>query len=395
MNSELKIFTPYKIGNLKVKNRVVRSATYMGASKENGEVTEKLTSKFVELAKNEVGLIISGYMYVTKNGKSAPRQSGIYDDSLVKGLKKMVSQVKEYSDVIFFAQIAHGGRQVVTGKQFVNLDITDVPSLAPSSIADKLLQIKPKEMTIEEIKNCEKSFIDAARRVYEAGFDGVQLHCAHGYLLSTFLSPYSNIRKDDYGGSIENRFRIIKKIVLGIQDEVGKDFPIIVKLNVADFVGPNETQLRVDESKQYAKMMTDLGICAIETSGGIYETVMYGNLSTSRVKIKNPEDEAYFLNEAKIIKEEVGDCPVILVGGIRSLEVAEKVLNEGIDFISLSRPLIREPDLLIKWRNGTSTKADCISCNRCLLDLSPKGVRCIVLEKLEKKRKRQGKMAKK
>jgi len=382
--SDLKIFTNSKIGRLTIKNRVVRSATYMGAATENGEVTEKLISKYVELAKNEIGLIISGFMYVNKLGKSAPRQTGIHDNSLIVNLKKMVSQVKEY-DVEFFAQIVHGGRQISIGRSLFDLDTKDEIAYAPSPIADKFFKIKPKEMTLEDIKNCVKDFIDATKRVYEAGFDGVQLHCAHGYLLSTFLSPYCNIRKDEYGGSIENRFRIIKEIILGIQDVVDKNFPITAKLNVADFVGPNEPQLRIEESRKYAKMMADLGVGAIETSGGLYESVLYGNFSASRVKIKKSKDEAYFLNEAKIIKKEIGDCPIILVGGIRSLETAEKVLNEGMDFVSMSRPFIREPDLLIKWKNKTSIKSDCISCNRCLLDNSPKGVRCIVLEKLERK----------
>lgn len=379
MASKLKLFTPSKIGNLKIKNRVVRSATYLGMATDKGEVSDKLISIYETLAKNEIGLIISEYMYVTRSGKAGARQLGIYDDFLIESLKRLVSSVKDY-DVKFFTQIAHVGRQkFVSGLKTANL-------IAPSPIMDKTVNIMPKEMTIEDINNCIKGFIDAARRTYEAGFDGVQLHCAHGYLLSEFISPYCNQRKDLYGGSIENRFRIINDIIIGIQDEVDKKFPIISKLNVADFVGPNEPQLRIEESKIFAKIMVDLGVTAIETSGGLMESMLYGDYAASRIKIKKIEDEAYFLEEAKEIKKEIGNFPVILVGGIKSLEVAEKVLHEGMDFIAMSRPFIREPDLIKKWKSGKSKKSECTSCTRCFTDFSPKGVKCVVLEKLERKK---------
>ena len=132
-------------------------------------------------------------------------------------------------------------------------------------------------------------------------------------------------------------------------------------------------------------MLKDLGVIAIETSGGLFESALYGDLTASRVKIKSPEDEAYFFKEAKMIKDEVGNLPIILVGGIRSLSVAEKVIKAGIDLVALSRPFIREPDLVIKWINGISTKSECISCNRCLLGSGPKGVECQILKKLKRR----------
>lgn len=377
---KIRIFTPHQIGNLKIKNRVVRSATYRGMATDDGQVTEKEITVYENLAKNEIGLIVSGYMYVTKEGQCLPRQLGIYDDSLMPGLKKLVASVKQYEDVKFFAQIAHGGRQTVP--------IVSEEIYAPSPIADKFTHTIPKEMTIEHIKRCVRGFVDAAKRVHEAGFDGVQLQCAHGYLLSQFLSPYCNRRTDSYGGSIENRFRIIEEIITGIQDELNKTYPITAKLNMADFVIENP-QLTIEESKIFAKMMVDLGISAIEVSGALMESILYeGNLGTSRFKISKIEDEAYFLNEAKTIKNEIGETPVILVGGIRSLEVVNKVLEEGIDFVALSRPFIREPDLITKWKNGLSDKADCISCNSCYRYDKPKGNKCEVLKRLERKKKK-------
>ena len=302
MNSDLKIFTPHKIGNLVIKNRIVRSATYMGSGDKNGAITDRTISIYDELAKNEIGLIMSGYMYVNKNGEAAPHQLGIHKDKLVNPLKKLVSVVKEH-DTTFFAQIAHGGRQILPYLA------TDKDVVAPSPIPDKLMKVIPREMTEVDIMNCIMDFISATIRVYQAGFDGVQLHCAHGYLLSLFMSPYCNIRTDSYGGSIDNRLRIIQKIIIGIQDEIGKEFPIAVKMNVADFV-KEEPQLTIDESKIFAKKMVKLGVCAIEPSAGLYETAMIGNFTASRVKIKTEDDEAYFLPEAKIIKKEIGEIPI-------------------------------------------------------------------------------------
>ncbi|NHI91217.1 MAG: NADH:flavin oxidoreductase [Candidatus Lokiarchaeota archaeon] len=379
MSSGLKMFTSHKIGYLKIKNRIVRSATYMGTADREGNVTENTITLYEELAKNEVGLIISGYMYVNKKGKAAPNQLGIYDDKVIPSLKRLISKIHDH-EAILFAQIAHGGRQIIGSPQ-KKLDI-----IAPSPIPDKLLKVKPREMTKDDIKNVIQDFISATTRIYQAGLDGVQLHCAHGYLLSLFISPYCNKRSDAYGGNLENRFRILEEIVTGIQDEIGKEFPITVKINVADFV-KEDPQLTIDESKILAKKLANLGVAAIEPSAGLYETAMNGNLTAMRTKIRTESDEAYFLPEAKIIKKEIGNVPVILVGGIRSKGVAERILNNGIDFISLSRPLIREPDLITKWKNGTSTKADCISCARCLLSASPKGVQCIPLKKILLKQK--------
>jgi len=376
-----KLFTPGKIGKLTIKNRFVRSATYMATAASGGKVSDKTLSIYDELAKNNIGLIVSAYMFTNKNGKAAPKQLGIYDDELIDGLKKLVSTVKEH-DTTFFVQIAHGGRQVMGG----HLRYIDV--VAPSAIADKFTQVTPRKMELDDIKICVKDFVSASRRAHDAGFDGVQLHCAHGYLLSLFLSPYANKRTDSYGGTIENRFRIIKEIIIGIQDELGKDYPIIAKMNVSDFVDA-EPQLKIEESKIFAKLMAELGVAAIEPSGGLNETVLIGNHSAMRVKIRTEEDEAYFLKEGKIIKQEIGETPVISVGGMRTLAVAERVLNEGMDFVSLSRPLIREPDLITKWKNGTSIKSDCSSCGLCLSTFDGKSViSCVVLKKLAKKKKK-------
>jgi 2,4-dienoyl-CoA reductase-like NADH-dependent reductase (Old Yellow Enzyme family) len=278
-------------------------------------------------------------------------------------------------------QLAHGGREIFKAlAKELNFEV-----MAPSSIVDKVAQTKPREMTQDDIITCIKSFVAAAKRAYEAEFDGIQLHCAHGYLLSEFLSPYFNKRLDAYGGNPENRFRIVQEIVRGIRDAVGKSYPLTVKLNTGDFV-PETPHLTIEEAKIFAKWLVKEGVSAIETSGGCYESALMGNLSPSRVKIKSKEDEAYFLSEAQIIKHEIGKIPTILVGGLRSKEMVEHVL-QFVDFVALARPLVQEPDLIIKWRDNISSHSGCISCNRCLMEQGTKGLRCVYLEKKQKQNK--------
>ncbi|HUY00035.1 MAG TPA: NADH:flavin oxidoreductase [Candidatus Deferrimicrobium sp.] len=377
MPSNLKMFSPGKIGNLTIRNRFIRSATAEGLAKEDGTVSDKLIELFQRLAENQVGLITMGFTYVMENGMATRRQTGIYKDELVPGLKRLVKTVKDHPDTIIFPQLAHAGREIF--KELAKtLDV-----MAPSAIRDQATQVKPREMTQEDIEICIKSFIAGARRAYEAEFDGVQLHVAHGYLLNEFISPHFNHRSDAYGGSLENRFRVIKEILQGIRDEVDKRFPITVKLNTVDFV--TEPQLTIEESTVIAKRMVEEGVVAIETSGGAYESMLLGNFSPTRVNIKSKEDEAYFLPQAEIIKKEI-NVPVILVGGIRSKETVEEVLRV-VDFVALSRPLVHEPDLITKWKDNLTSRSGCISCNRCLTEQGDQGLRCVYLEKKQKREK--------
>jgi 2,4-dienoyl-CoA reductase-like NADH-dependent reductase (Old Yellow Enzyme family) len=382
--AELKMFAPGKIGNLVIRNRFVRSATAEGLCEEDGQVTDKLIQLHQKLAENEVGLITTGFAYVMENGRATHRQIGIYRDELVQGLRKLVKGVKEYSETKIFVQLAHAGREVLKD---VAKDL-DMDVMAPSAIMDRVAQVLPREMTQADIEKLVKSFVSGARRGYEAEFDGIQLHCAHGYMLNQFLSPFFNQRSDDYGGSLENRFRIVQKIIQQIHDEIGKEIPITVKLNTQDFV-KDSPQLTIDESKILAKWMVEKeGVAAIETSGGTYESMLMGNYSPSRLKIKSKEEEAYFLSEAKIIKKQLGATPVILVGGLRSKEVVESVLKI-VDFVAFARPFVYEPDLITKWKGNLSSISGCISCNRCLMDQESNGLHCVYLEKKERKESRK------
>jgi len=371
----MKVFEPKEIGGLLIKNRLVRSATYEAMAAENGRVTDRLVKLYETLAKGGVGLIITGYAYVQRDGRGALYMTGIDRDNLIPGLRRITETVHEQGENCKVAiQLAHCGRQTT---------VVETP-VAPSAVFEPVAKEMPREMKIEDIKETIEAFAEAIRRAKEAGFDAVQLHAAHGYLLSEFLSPYTNRRTDEYGGSTENRMRIVEEIFNSAIEKVGKDFTILIKMNVSDFL---EGGIELDESKKIAEKLSKMGISAIETSGGMWETRIHNkDLTASRTNIRSKDKEAYFLPYAREIKRAI-DVPLILVGGIRSLDVAERILAEGsADFVALCRPLIREPDLPNKWLRGVrGLTAECISCNACYESLTNGNVRCIQKERTEKR----------
>ncbi|WP_440945187.1 NADH:flavin oxidoreductase [Methanosarcina sp. T3] len=359
------IFDPITVCNLELQNRFVRSATHEFMAEKDGTPTSRHGDLYEELAINEVGLIITGYSYVLPGGQSDNLQQGIYDDRFIEPYRKITERVHRYRSKIVL-QIVHGGRQA---------DVSDdypVP-IAPSVVKNGHSSVVPREMTEQEILDMVEAFTRAAVRAKAAGFDGVQLHCAHGFLLSNFISPYTNRRTDMWGGSVENRTRIVTEIIKRIKEEAGNDFPILVKMNATDGFLPSSLKaglgLDAPECVEIAKVLEKAGVCAIEVSGGIGEA---GGV-TIKTAINSPAKEAYFKNYSKMIKATV-NVPVILVGGIRSLSVMECLLENGCaDLISMSRTFISEPDFIPKLRSGTIKKARCVSCNLCF---DPEGVRC-------------------
>ncbi len=242
----------------------------------------------------------------------------------------------------------------------------ELQTLAPSAVKDSSFSKMPQAMTEDQIQQTIEDFAQAVRRSHTAGFDAVQLHVAHGFLLSSFISPYTNQRTDKWGASVENRTRIIAEIIRRARELVGEDFPIMAKMNATDGFG--DRGLDAPECVDVAVALESAGICAIEVSGGIFEA---GEVM-SRPGINSPEKEAYFREYARMIKQGVG-IPVMLVGGLRSRAVMEDILTSGCaDMVSLCRPLIREPDLVVKFREGAE-EVECTSCNRCF---DEGGVRC-------------------
>ncbi|MGP8321808.1 MAG: NADH:flavin oxidoreductase [Methanosarcinaceae archaeon] len=357
------IFEPIKIDNLDIPNRFVRSATHEWLADDDGRPTPVIGDMYEELARNDVGLIITGYSYVNPRGRSSDNQQGIYDDSFIEPYREIISRVHKYKSKII-AQIVHGGRQAKPTSQNPIL-------LAPSAVTDSSSGITPMEMTEADILETIGDFADAARRAKEAGFDGVQLHCAHGFLLSNFISSYTNHRNDRWGGSVEKRTQIIVDIIKRIRQVIGDDFPVMVKLNATDGFDEISGKIGLDapECVEIAKILEQSGICAIEVSGGISEA---GDVM-ARPDIDKPEKEAYFKQYSKAIKEAV-DIPIILVGGIRSKSIMESLVSDGYaDMISMSRPFIREPELIKKLKSNEIEQVSCVSCNRCF---DPSGVKC-------------------
>ena len=387
-----KLFESAKIGILDIKNRFIHSATYEGMAKENGQITDEILKKYGNLAKGEVGLIIPGYMYVLPAGKAFKYQTSIHSDHMIPGLKALVDTVHESGGTIFF-QLAHAGRQ--TTKNVAG----EVPIGPSAKGRDPLYFVKPKEMDEQDIKITIEAFGSAAKRAVKTGVDGIQIHAAHGYLVNQFLSPFFNSREDKWGGSDENRFRFLKQILLKIRNEVDGNLPVIVKLSTHDHTPKQGITLSL--AAKYAKLLAESGIDGIEVSCG---TALYsfmnmcrgdvpvddlvsglpwwkktmGRIMMNTLKNKYDLEEGYNLPAAKIIKSEIGDIPVSVVGGLRTVSLMEDVLESGdADFISMSRPFIREPFIVKKIKEGKAKQVSCVSCNKCLAAAANnKVVRC-------------------
>lgn len=374
-----KLFETSEINGMKLSNRFVRSATWEGMAADDGACSSKLNDLMAELAKGGVGLIISSHTYVSPEGQASPWQLGIYKDELIPGLEAMTKAVHENGGKIVM-QLAHAGF-------FAGAKLTGQTPLAPSNV-EGFSKSPRQEMTVEDIERVVKAYGAAATRAKTAGFDGVQIHSAHGYLLSQFLSPSFNQRNDEYGGDIRNRARALVEVLQETRRAVGKDYPVLVKINCRDFI---ENGLLTEDSLQAAAMLVESGIDAIELSGGV---LIGGKLSPSRMGIKSEEKEAYFQNDAKSFKEKL-NIPLILVGGNRSFQVAERLVNEGVaDYISMSRPLIREPDLVNRWKTGDLQRAACVSDNMCFGPaMKGEGIYCLTEER-ERKKNSEGGMGK-
>ncbi len=367
------LFTPGKIGKVEIKNRIIRSATWTGTATEKGYVTDRLINFYSKLAEGGIGLIISGYIAIESAGSATPYMACWFDDSYTPGQKKLLKSVHEYNDVKIAAQIAH------TGNNLMKLDYEPV---GPSAIWNRRAKKECRELTVTEIEDIAKKFVDVGCRAYESGYDMLQLHGAHNYLLSDFISPFANKRTDDYGGSTEKRCKIIVDIYEQLRDILGKSFPIFIKLNTRDYC---EGGLTLEEAKDIAKILIDTGYDAIEPSSGIVDFKFTGRKTYAAVTFKTEEGENYFLPNVNALKPVMNDRPIILMGGVRNPITADNILKDDIaDFIALSRPLIREPNLPNRWKSGDISSAQCINCNSCMGASMKGGVYCVQLEKLEK-----------
>lgn len=351
-----KIFEEFNLGNLKISNRIVRSATMEFGTTENGTITNKYNKLYENLAKGGSGLIITGAIAINCDSQVKKDMVNVYDQNFIETFSKTVQTVHKYNSKII-PQIAHGG--------LISMESSSAMRLGPSAI------IGGKEMSKEDITNVINDFCKAALKCKQAGADGIQIHAAHGFLISQFLSPIFNKRQDEYGGSILNRSRILFEIIDSIKSNLGNDFPILIKLNYCDLI---ENGFSLEDSKWLCNSLDKKGLSAIEISSGLISDKTYSPAQP----IPNQESESYNEKAAYEISQSI-NTPVICVGGNRTFTSIETSLNNtNISAFSLCRPLICEPDLPQKWMINPYYRPKCISCNSCFMSSL---LKCALFEK--------------
>ena len=339
-------------------------------------MTDRTLTMYSELAKGGIGLILTGGQYVMSNGVGfLPYTVGNCDNSQARGLKRLADTAhKEGCKIV--AQLSHQLARA-NSKLFSEGDEVWGASAVPYSPDSPV----PKEMTPKDIARYIDAFAAAAARSYQCGFDGVMIHAAHSFGVHQFLSGAWNQRTDSYGGSPQNRYRVVGEILEAIKGKVGPDFPIMIKLSAHDFV---KGGLEPPESLEIARRLEQDGIAAIQVSACC--TASNKDQHCPKDEILDLRDEAYLTDFTQFIKEGV-KVPVIAVGGIRSFSTAEGIVKQGkADYVSLGRPFIREPHLINRWKSGNIAKATCISCNGCFeTGMKGEGISCKIERMLKEK----------
>jgi 2,4-dienoyl-CoA reductase-like NADH-dependent reductase (Old Yellow Enzyme family) len=366
------LFSSNDLAGISLRNRFVRSATFEGMADETGLVKPELIENVKELAQGGIGLIITGHTYYSDIGKASRWKVAIDSDDCISGLHKMTVAAHTNGSKIIL-QLGHAG--ALADPKLIN-----TMPLGPSVIPDKNGNILCRKMEYEDIEHLLTQIANGAKRAKKAGFDGVQIHAAHGYLFSQFLSPYFNFRDDKYGGDTAGRTRILIEAIHSIKNVTGKNYPVIVKINSDDFI---DGGINNDEMIAIAKILEANGIDAIELSGGTsFSKEGYDPVRKSANGV--PNGNAYYQRAAKKLKKEV-KTPIILVGGIRSLETARTIISSNsADYIAMSRPFIRNPDLISMWSAKIQDCSECLSCNTCFRPvLTGRGLYCPQMKKVK------------
>lgn len=318
----MNLFDTAYIGNLKVRNHFLRSATYEGRADDDGSPNDEILRIYRELAEGGIGTIITSYTYIADYEKPADNQLGIYSDELTAKYKPLTEAVHSGGSRIIM--------QLVHGSSFRQADPDNARIMGPSAIEHPDSGLTPKEMTISDIKDMAELFAKAAARAKDAGFDGVQIHAAHGYQLSQWITPIFNRRTDEYGGSALNRFRIISDVYYAVREAVGVDFPVWIKINSSDEVPGGIT---VEDFLEMGREAARIGIDAIEVSGNRWRY--------------HPETDRAYYREAAVRLAELIDKPVILTGGLRELSQLEEISSSSkVNLFGFARPLITDPGFI-------------------------------------------------
>jgi 2,4-dienoyl-CoA reductase-like NADH-dependent reductase (Old Yellow Enzyme family) len=372
------LLEPGAIGPVEIRNRVIRAATSESMGGPRGEVTDELIGLHEALARGGVGLIFTGHMFCEPRGRYGRMQVGIDSDETIAGLSRLTAAIHRHGAKVF-AQLAHAGSQTA---------LAELEPLAPSPVPNAITGREVPEATAEEIEATIEAFGAAAARAVAAGFDGVHIHGANGYLISEFRSPLSNRRSDRWGGSAEARERFPIAVVERVRRELTPELGLTMKLGFRDIV--DEPGLEPEEAVAGAASIVAAGLNGVEVSSNLMRDYVSASIkpyiAVDRRRAledllfhrlhKREEPEAFFLPFARCLRARV-DTRVILVGGLRRTQTMEGILEAGeADFISLARPLIREPDLVRKLDAGLQGRVACVSCNMCLMHEDIHGLRC-------------------
>ena len=340
------LFDPLTVNTTVLQNRFIRSATMDGMA-HDGLVSDNEIKLYQALGKGEIGLIYSHGVYPTREGQCSPGQVSVHNDDSIPSLRKMVDAVHESGGKIA-AQILHGG-------WMCNQAMTGMPPVGPSEIIHPLSKAEIRELSGDEIEKLVDDYARAARRIQEAGFDGVQLHGAHSWILSAFLSPVTNKRTDEWGGTNEKRTNLVRQICQAMRKMTGPDFPIMVKLGIKDYHPEGKT---IADGIEQAKLLEEAGFDAIEVSEGLEQDFFHH----IRPEVTSP----YYLEECRRVKQALA-IPVMLVGGLRNINDMKAVIEDGVaEAVSMCRPFIMDPLLVKKIRQGTVSHSECTSCNGCI-----------------------------
>ncbi len=355
------LFSPFRIQNLELRNRIVMPpmATYF--ADEDGLINDRHIAYYVKRARGGAGYLTVEHTGILRQGRAAVNMTLIESDQKIPSFKRLIDAVHREGGKIVI-QINHAGRSSLSS-------VTGSPLVAPSPIPCPVRKEMPHPLSREEIQGIAEAFRQAGRRVREAGADGVEIHMAHGYLINQFLSPFSNRRKDEYGGDGERRMRMAIEVLRSVRNQVGSDFPIICRLSADEYV---EGGLRLVDSKEIARALERSGADALHVSACV---PVSGYLNHPPYYA----EEGVFAHLAQGIKSVVS-IPVIAVGRIRTPELANRILEEGkADLISMGRALIADPELPRKALEGrTDEIIPCISCNRCIQSIRKGALRCAV-----------------
>jgi 2,4-dienoyl-CoA reductase-like NADH-dependent reductase (Old Yellow Enzyme family)/thioredoxin reductase len=355
------LFSPLKIGRIILKNRIVMPPMATNFADSDGSVNDRHLAYYRRRARGGAGLVIFEHTGIARQGKAFPNMALIDADEKIPGFRKLIQAVHEEGGKIFI-QINHAGRQTLAA-------YAGCQPVAPSAIPCPVRQETPRALSREEISALIRAYADAAGRAKEAGADGVEIHMAHGYLLNQFLSPFSNRREDEYGGSPERRLRMPLEVLAAVRKKVGEGFTVTCRFSADEYV---EGGLRVEDAKRIASALEEHGADALHVSACI---------GASWYLIHPPyyAPEGIFVPLAAAVKSAVG-IPVITVGRIRTPDLADRILEENkADFVSLGRALIADPDLPVKAGAGRAEEIiPCISCNRCALSIRKGALQCAV-----------------